>query len=159
MKFFIILLSAQISLVFSQWYRGEEAIQRKTTSVEIEFDVSSPKTFSTKSRTECILRCRMQAKEILFVETLEQCFCLETWEKVLENPTAMKNDRRILYKQITDLSESTTEEDIKTMQVGNFNESLFLREKFICVTKYQNLYQSLKLYHSLTLKSKHRCLV
>ena len=101
MDLFLILVSTQFGPIFCQWYRGE-AIQKNSTSVEIKFDRNSRKTFSTKSRTECILKCRNQLIESYFVEIQEQCFCLKELEKVAENATNSKDDG-ILYKQVSDL--------------------------------------------------------
>ena len=118
MNIYLIILSIQIDQVFSQWYRGE-AIQRNSTSVEIQFnDGDTRKTFSTKSRTECIIECRKQSKESYFVEKEEQCFCLSESEKAGGNKTD-SNNYGILYKQATDLeSAKIVAVKLLTKQIG-----------------------------------------
>ncbi|XP_066918732.1 uncharacterized protein [Clytia hemisphaerica] len=71
MKIYIFL--TQITLVYSQWFVGEEK-QQTTTSNHTE-DASKP--FPVVSPVECILECQKVLTYGYFVDTTKTCFCMK----------------------------------------------------------------------------------
>ena len=83
----ILLLLTQATVVYSQWYFGEEK-QQTTTSIDTE-DASKP--IPATSSIECILECQQRLRASYFVEDTNQCFCV-----LSENDTLISKEGETL---------------------------------------------------------------
>ena len=93
----ILLLLTQATVVYSQWYFGEEK-QQTTTSIDTK-DASKP--IPVTSPVECILKCQRKLRESYYVEDKGQCFCLESEDQRIFSPQIVKG---LLYKNSDDVS-------------------------------------------------------
>ncbi|XP_066918516.1 uncharacterized protein [Clytia hemisphaerica] len=91
---FLIWFLTNITLVYSQWFSGEEKLQA-TTNTDKE-DVSKP--FQATSPIQCILKCQRRSREGYFVENKEQCFCLKSEDQKILSDEKVNG---IFYKPVT----------------------------------------------------------
>ncbi|XP_066929606.1 uncharacterized protein [Clytia hemisphaerica] len=74
------VFSAQIILVYAQWYEKNLINQPKTTSIDTK-DASKP--VPARSPIECVLKCKRKLQKGYFIERKQLCFCFQSKEQEL----------------------------------------------------------------------------